>query len=150
MKKHPALSEDSCSHNSKETAEQRNDAINCCWTFNNMRMTWLYEVCKHIILSVGGTWQNSSTFYANMKNILISFHFLLVLQNSHFPHHKVAKIVQQRYEIDTFYETLQLVIPPSRSLIVQLRAHSKSHGFAVLLRGQLGQSQSILNDQTSV
>lgn len=45
---------------------------------------------------------------------------------------------------------LQLVIPPSWSLIVQLRAHSESHSFATLLRGQLGQSQSILNDQASV
>lgn len=42
------------------------------------------------------------------------------------------------------------MIPPSWSLIVQLRAHSKSHSFAILQRGQLGQSQSILNDQTSV
>lgn len=38
-----------------------------------------------------------------MKNILISFHFLLVLQNSHFPYQKVANIAQQQYEMDTFY-----------------------------------------------
>lgn len=72
-----------------------------------MHMMWLCEVCKLIILSVGETWQNrSGTCYANMKNILIAFHFLLVLQNSRFPYHKVAKLAQQWYETDTFYLAL--------------------------------------------
>jgi len=38
-----------------------------------------------------------------MRNIHISFHFQLVVQNSHFPHQKVAEIAQQQYETNTFY-----------------------------------------------
>lgn len=43
-----------------------------------------------------------------------------------------------------------IMITPSWSLIVQLRAYSKPHSFAILLRDQLGQCQSSLNDQTSI
>lgn len=49
-----------------------------------------------------------------------------------------------------FLFKLQLVITPSWSLIVQLRAHSESHSFAIFLRGHSRQSQSILNNQATV
>lgn len=65
-----------------------------------------------IILSVGetlqkssGTWDTnvrkkwSGTWDANVRNTLLFFPFLLVPLNSHFPHHKAAKIAQLQCEI---------------------------------------------------
>lgn len=52
-----------------------------------------------IILSVGETLQKSSgTWDANVRNTLLFFPFLLAPLNSHFPHHKAAKIAQLQYE----------------------------------------------------
>lgn len=54
---------------------------------------------NRIILSVGETLQKSSgTWDANVRNTLLFFPFLLAPLNSHFPHHKAAKIAQLQYE----------------------------------------------------